>query len=109
LAPAGRIDLPRVEQEERRLREAWGERAVDASRVVDVMGVEAAEGLDRFDRVQLEDVIEVCRRAPTLSAAGRELFAVSRTQRRSVNDADRLRKYLAKFDLSFEAVRGEDL
>ncbi|TDB27521.1 hypothetical protein ATCM_07525 [Stenotrophomonas sp. ATCM1_4] len=39
------------------------------------------------------------------TAAGRELFAVSRTQRASTNDADRLRKYLAKFGLDWEQVR----
>ncbi|HBQ13473.1 MAG TPA: transcriptional regulator, partial [Myxococcales bacterium] len=57
--------------------------------------------LDRFDRVQLEDVLRVCERAPSLSAAGRELFAQSRRRRASTNDADRLRKYLAKHGLAF--------
>ena len=48
---------------------------------------------------------QVCARSKSLSAAGRELFAVSRTQRASTNDADRLRKYLAKFRLDWELVR----
>lgn len=61
--------------------------------------------LDRFDQVQLEEVLKVCREAPTLSAAGRELFASSRRQKASSNDADRLRKYLARFGLDFAAVR----
>jgi transcriptional regulatory protein RtcR len=46
----------------------------------------------------------VCRAAPTLSAAGRELFARSRADRTSVNDSDRLRKYLARHGLSWERV-----
>ena len=62
--------------------------------------------LDRFDRVQLEDVLAVCRDARSLSAAGRELFASSRSERRSVNDADRLRKYLARFGIEFGDVKG---
>jgi transcriptional regulatory protein RtcR len=33
------------------------------------------------------------------------LMAVSRAQRSSINDADRLRKYLARFDLDWECVR----
>jgi transcriptional regulatory protein RtcR len=33
------------------------------------------------------------------------LFAASRAERTSVNDADRLRKYLARFDLSFDDTR----
>jgi transcriptional regulatory protein RtcR len=40
-----------------------------------------------------------------LSEAGRELFAVSRASKTSVNDADRLRKYLAKFGVTWEAIR----
>jgi sigma54-dependent transcription regulator len=39
-----------------------------------------------------------------LSDAGRKLFDRSRTQRTVVNDADRLRKYLQKYGLSWEAV-----
>jgi transcriptional regulatory protein RtcR len=71
-----------------------------------VLGAEAARALDRFDRVQLADVLAVCREAPTLSAAGRALFASSRAKKSSVNDADRLRKYLARFGLDFAAARG---
>ena len=40
-------------------------------------------------------------RKPSLLAAGRELFAASRLPRKSTNDADRLNKYLARFDLSW--------
>ena len=62
--------------------------------------------LDRFDRVQLEDVLAVCAESPSLSEAGRRLFAVSRTQKSSSNDADRLRKYLARHGLGWEDVAG---
>jgi transcriptional regulatory protein RtcR len=71
-----------------------------------VLGARAAQ-LDRFDRVQLADVVSVCAASPSLSAAGRVLFARSLATRTSRNDADRLRKYLARFDLDFESVRGE--
>ncbi len=67
----------------------------------------AIDAIDRFDRSQLADVIRVCLGARSLSEAGRRLFAISRTRRRSVNDADRLRKYLARFDLSWQALHGE--
>ena len=63
------------------------------------------EALDRFDAAQLEEVLRVCADASSLSAAGRVLFAASRTRKRSVNDADRLRKYLAKFELDFDAAK----
>ena len=52
--------------------------------------------LDRFERTQLA----VCLEARSLSEAGRRLFSASRTRRTTANDADRLRKYLARFGLS---------
>jgi transcriptional regulatory protein RtcR len=60
--------------------------------------------LDAFDRVQLTEVLRVCERSRSLSQAGRELFSVSRTRRTSTNDSDRVRKYLAKFGISWEQV-----
>ena len=62
--------------------------------------------LDRFDRVQLEDVLAVCRAASSLSAAGRTLFDRSRERKSVPNDADRLRKYLARFDLEWSDLKG---
>jgi transcriptional regulatory protein RtcR len=61
--------------------------------------------IDLFDRLQLEQVIEICRTSASLSAAGRRLFAVSRDAKAKPNDADRLRKYLARFGLSWNAIR----
>jgi len=104
LATAGRIQIEGVEEEITRLRAQWHD-GTTASPLDALLG-EAVNGLDRFDRVQLEDVVRVCARSASLSAAGRELFAVSRAQRASTNDADRLRKYLAKFGLDWEQVRG---
>lgn len=70
-----------------------------------VLGARAAT-LDRFDRVQLADVLAVCATARSLSDAGRVLFAQSRATKASTNDADRLRKYLARFALTFADVSG---
>ena len=56
--------------------------------------------------VQLAAVIRTCRGSASLSAAGRALFAVSRARRASQNDADRLRKYLARFGLDWGALAG---
>jgi transcriptional regulatory protein RtcR len=53
----------------------------------------------------LAEVIRVCLNAKSLSAAGRELFQVSRQAKQKPNDADRLRKYLAKFDLSWQQLQ----
>lgn len=43
-------------------------------------------------------------RAFVRGGAGRELLNLSRTQRSVVNDADRPRKYLMKFGLSWEKL-----
>jgi len=43
--------------------------------------------------------------ARNLSDAGRKLFQASRAERSVVNDADRLRKYLAKHGLHWEQLR----
>lgn len=74
------------------------------SHVASVLGKSSAAKLDRFDAVQLEDVLAVCAASRTLSDAGRTLFAHSRKSRTSTNDADRLRKYLARFGVVFADI-----
>lgn len=107
LAPGGRITAELLEAELERLRREWApvshEAAADDPLEV-VLGAKRVAALDRFDRAQLREVVAVCRESKSLSAAGRILFAVSRTRRKAVNDADRLRKYLARFDLDWETV-----
>ena len=107
LAERGRVTLAMVEEEIATLAAQW--RAVrpdsDADLLAEVM--EEPLALDEFDRAQLAAVIRACRECPSLSAAGRRLFAVSRQDRTSQNDADRLRKYLARFGLDWGAVSGK--
>lgn len=107
LAPAGRITVEVVEDELERLRASWRTDAVDpgSSLLQALLGEETTARLDFFDRVQLAEVVRICRSAPTLSEAGRRLFAVSRQWKKSSNDADRLRKYLGRFNLDWERVR----
>ncbi len=106
LAPSGRIGLAEVEREISRLREGWSrERPFDpGARVRGALGDARAAALDRFDRVQLEDVLSVCAQARSLSSAGRVLYGESRKDKRSPNDADRLKKYLARFGLDFATL-----
>lgn len=113
LADNGRIGLPLVEAELQRLRWQW-ERLGSAPAMdtqaggVDLaalLGGEALQSIDLFDQLQLRAVLQVCQRARTLSEAGRMLFQASRGQRSVVNDADRLRKYLARFGLAWDRVR----
>jgi transcriptional regulatory protein RtcR len=60
--------------------------------------------MDEFDRLQLESVIDVCRRSRSLADAGRSLFGASRQRRSAINDSDRLRKYLARFALDWVRI-----
>jgi transcriptional regulatory protein RtcR len=108
LAEGGRITVEVALEEMDRLSASWrpAARADEGARRLEaVVGKEAVLELDRFDRIQLADVLLVCREAPSLSEAGRRLFAVSRTQKKSANDADRIRKYLARFGLSWNEVK----
>ncbi|MBU7579456.1 MAG: RNA repair transcriptional activator RtcR [Porphyrobacter sp.] len=105
LSPGGRIDAESVAAETRRLTRLWsGERGTGAGDLAALLGDAQLAQIDPFDRVQLEYVVTVCRRSTSLSEAGRALFAASRRQRASTNDADRLRKYLAKFGIDWAAV-----
>ncbi|XYH95956.1 RNA repair transcriptional activator RtcR [Sorangium sp. So ce1128] len=125
LAPGGRIGVDIVEEEIGRLSEAWrrGPAAGSAGGVgvaagegrdgdgedvvVAALGARKAAALDQFDRAQLAEVLRVLKSARSLSEAGRVLFAASRAKKKSVNDADRLRKYLARFDIDWSALVGE--
>jgi transcriptional regulatory protein RtcR len=110
LAEGGRITTQDVQAEITRLQWLWadagGNNESDAGAISDaeLATLLAGQSLDPFDAVQLKGVIQTCRQTRSLSDAGRQLFAVSRLQRSVVNDADRLRKYLAKFGLSWEMV-----
>ena len=116
LANAGRITEAGVEEEIGRLQATWQPAACgEGAKILDVaggavdpmialLGETGWAALDVFDQVQLRAVVEVCARASSLSEAGRHLFAVSRQGRKQPNDADRLRKYLVRFGLSFEQI-----
>ncbi len=110
LADGGRISAAQVSAEVQRLRWLWQHAAAGApltqkAALDELLSAESLASLDLFDRMQLEVVVSVCRQARTLSDAGRKLFDRSRAQRTVVNDADRLRKYLQKYGLSWDMVR----
>ncbi len=108
LAPGGRITTDVVDDETARLETMWrtaaGGEMTDAL-LEETLVPEALATIDRFDRVQLAEVVRVCRASRSLSDAGRTLFSISRTKRSAPNDADRLRKYLARFGLDWKTLR----
>jgi transcriptional regulatory protein RtcR len=96
-----------LESEMDHLRKRWAPPAGDFGHeaiLEGVLGNDAIEKLDLFDRAQLAFVIHLCRESASLSEAGRKLFAATREKRKTANDADRLRKYLARFELDWFTV-----
>jgi transcriptional regulatory protein RtcR len=107
LAPKGRIDESTVDDEIDRLKSLWAESVVTHDKTVSLdqfFDKSQIAKIDLFDQLQLSSVIAVCRNSASLSAAGRTLYAASRTEKTSSNDADRLRKYLVRFELSWEHI-----
>ena len=109
LAPQGRIQTEQVAAEIERLKWLWAEEA-DSDDLLHKGSSEKAdnypdkidwENLDLFDRLQLQNVIDECRKHQNMAQAGRALFHVSRNSRAKTNDSDRLRKYLQKFGLEW--------
>lgn len=110
LAPGGRITIDIVHDEITLLNQRWAPynkaltNGTEAA-LTHYLSAEQLAQLDRFDQAQLQDVITVCQQSSSLSAAGRALFNHSRQQKKSHNDSDRLRKYLAKFDLTWQQIQ----
>jgi transcriptional regulatory protein RtcR len=105
LSPNARIDRDSVDAEIARLGRLWSAQTPDGDGLDELLSGDRLDAIDPFDRVQLAEVIRVCRASRSLSEAGRTLFAASRKTRASTNDADRLRKYLARFGLEWVSVR----
>ncbi len=106
LSDGGRINEDIVAVEIDRLKRAWASDAPSFSYIESLLGRDRLEQIDPFDQPQLEHVLKVCAHHSSLSAAGRDLYAVSRLTKSSSNDADRLKKYLAKWNLSWAEVSG---
>jgi transcriptional regulatory protein RtcR len=102
LADGGRIAEPVVKDEIERLKAAWAP-ARDET-LSPYLSDSQVESIDLFDRLQLQAVIGICRRSASAADAGRKLFAATRQKRSSVNDSDRLRKFLARFGLDWARV-----
>jgi transcriptional regulatory protein RtcR len=72
-----------------------------AARLADTIFSPLAEEIDLFDQRQLETVLEVCRRTTRFPKPDVSCLPFH-GKKANPNDADRLRKYLARFGLSWE-------
>jgi len=106
LSTDGIIRVTDVNAEISHLKGQWTPpmKEITADYVGKIFGDRAAS-FDRFERVQLNDVLSVCVNAASLSEAGRILFSESRKNKAKSNDADRLKKYLDKFSLSWDLIK----
>lgn len=107
LAPGGRIGEASVEAE---IENAQSGAVPGAGETNDValarlLGAGYAKRFDRFDLVQLKEVLRVCSASKSLADAARSLFAVSRLAKKTANDSDRLAKYLRRFGIDAGALR----
>ncbi len=104
LAPGGRITKEVVQEEISRLKVLWHTAETDSRHTLlnEVIGSEKVKELDLFEKNQLLEVLLVCRESKNISDAGRKLFAVSRENKKKTNDSDRLRKYLSRYNISWE-------
>ncbi len=108
LSPEGRIGRETVDLEIMKLDRLWQGGNVAAGDGLEILfSEEKLDTLDPFDRVQLAEVIRVSRESRSMSEAGRTLFASSRKRRKTANDADRLKKYLARFHLTWAEISAE--
>lgn len=109
LASSGRITVKEGEVEISRLQHAWSRTIYSTPSGCLNTGftAEALKAIDPFDRFQLAHVVEVCRESRSLSDAGRQLFSVSRLDKKIPNDADRLRIDLARFRITWADIISE--
>jgi transcriptional regulatory protein RtcR len=97
------ITAEMVKAEFERLHEEWAEEVCEDP-LLQMVPPEKRYELDLFQKTQLLEVVRICMRSRSLSEAGRRLFASSRARKKSVNDADRLRKYLQRFGLEWKNI-----
>jgi transcriptional regulatory protein RtcR len=115
LADGSRITKDDVQAEIERLQHLWSVAAGQSQGAMhgaaqdqclaQILLPEQLAQLDWFDRLQLDQVVQVCQGYTSLADAGRALFAVSRQDKAQPNDSDRLRKYLKKFDLTWQQIK----
>lgn len=107
LADGGRINIELVQEEIDRLNKLWkrSEDTQEAEILERLLTQEQLQKLDRIERIQLIEVIKICRESRNLSESGRILYNASRTLKSSTNDADRLKKLLARYNLSWDQVK----
>lgn len=112
LSSGGRITEGIVDNEIYRLQMDWNGSEQDNHKngnddeqvLKDTLSEEAFNNLDLFERLQLAQVIRICKKSKTMADAGRKLFNKSRLQKSASNDSQRLKVYLKKYGVAFKEL-----
>ncbi|MCG8572475.1 MAG: RNA repair transcriptional activator RtcR [Spirochaetes bacterium] len=106
LANGGRITKTDVAEEKKRLLLSWQEKSDQhgLKLLQQILPEDEIVQLDLFDQLTLEQILQVCVHYSSLSKAGRKLFSISRSRKKSINDADRLKKYLEKYGITWDDI-----
>ena len=109
LCEGGRITAKEVRDEIDTLKYRWNQddgnnRQIDLERFLPAVEI---EGLDYIEQVELRAVIDVCLQSSSAAEAGRRLYNVSRTLKKSSNDSHRLATFLKKHGLSFDHIKNQ--
>lgn len=107
LSTGGRITEAIVDNEIQRLQLDWsGAQKTETQNdtLKELLSDELYQKMDLFEKVQLQEVIKICRQSRSMADAGRKLFDKSRIQKSASNDSQRLRVYLKKYGLVFKEL-----
>ncbi|MGB4811010.1 MAG: RNA repair transcriptional activator RtcR [Methylophilaceae bacterium] len=109
LAHGGRINEEVVENEIQRLRADWqpydtNSKTATIAVLNQHLTADVIQQIDLFEQAQLAEVISVCKKSKNMAEAGRILFNVSRQNKSTANDTNRLKVYLQRFNLLFNAL-----
>ena len=106
LADGGRITTQVVAEEIERLRHKWQPYNTHENDAIinTVLSIEECATLDHYEKTALAEVLRVCQTSKTMAEAGRILFNVSRTLKKSNNDSHRVKQLLEKYHIRFEDI-----
>lgn len=113
LATGGRITGEVVAEEIERLRNKWQNHSHSSQDpgaiLLPFIGRERLEELDYLEQVKLSALLTVCQNSRSMAEAGRTLFNVSRTQKKSSNDSHRVKQILAGYELHFDDIKNRHI
>lgn len=108
LAQGSRITTEDVQYEIEKLKQLWQfedkDQELSPSILHQLFSIDEINQLDEFDQIQLVGVLQVCLECKSMAEAGRRLFAHSRKQKMSINDSDRVKKYLSRYGITWAAI-----